>query len=383
MAIRNHLAQVVRFGQIALAGLLLATRGAGAEDLIVLRPQSPLRGKQVERFDEDGVKMVGMARPFGWEDIASGRVDHDQTRFDALLKEVGEPLYQIRQGLRAGDYRALLEPSRALFPRYVGRRSAAAYMVGQALMWARLALGQREAALEPYLVCLDILRTDRDRASLPGSRRLRWDAATGMSPELAPLWFDRDAASAALPGVKKVLTTMSAPIPPGAYIYAATLASAAHDLAASETYLARIGDASRGLADLVQVVKAQQQIARGRSFAAIPALEAWLNTAVDVNKPLIRYTIGLARAAQPDERGRKDGAIDLLSVAALYGDEQPDLAAASLDQARRTLLALHDDEGARKLGDELVAAFPDTYHGARLKAERASKGRAPAPAPGP
>ena len=50
----------------------------------------------------------------------------------------------------------LLPHAEALEARYAGRRSETAYMVFQALMWSRLAVGRREAALAPYLRCFDL-----------------------------------------------------------------------------------------------------------------------------------------------------------------------------------------------------------------------------------
>jgi hypothetical protein len=362
---------------VLAAGVLVTiTPGASAgEDVLVLRPQSPLKGKQVEGFDEDGVKVAGMMRPFGWDELASGQVSRDQERFDRLLRELGEPLHRIRQGLRVGDYRSILEPAEEVFPRYAARRSATAYMVCQGLMWARLAHQRREAALEPYLLGLEILRLDRSRASLPGSRRLHWDGTTGMSADLAPVWFDRAAAAAALPRVKQVLTTLGKPPLPGVFIYASTLALAAGDVAASEAYLAQVGDSpAHALTDLVQVVKAQQNIARGRSYLAVNALDAWLGAASEANKPLVRYTAGLARCAQEDPMVRKDGVIDLLAVAAIDGDEHPELSAAALDQARRVLLEQKDAAGAQKVGEELLGTFPETYHGVQLRRELSHPG---------
>ena len=87
-----------------------------------------------------------------WDRIEQGRVsDEQQARFDAMLNELGSHLYRIRQRLSISDYRGLLPHAEAVYERYAGRRSETAYMVFQALMWSRLAVGQREAALAAVL----------------------------------------------------------------------------------------------------------------------------------------------------------------------------------------------------------------------------------------
>jgi hypothetical protein len=245
-------------------------------------------------------------------------------------------------------------------------------MVAQALMWARLVHQQREAALEPYLICLDIQRLDHSRAVVPGSRRMHWDSTTGLTPELMPLWFDRTAAASALPRVKEVLTTFTKPVPPGAFVYATALAHTAGDRNAAALYHSLIGDSPRAIADLGQILKAQQQVALGEPALALSALETLLGTALDTNKPLIQYTIGLARSKVSDAANKKDAALDFLAVAALHGDE-PELAAASLDHARRILAGLNDAAAADKLGAELRDHFPNTYFGSRLGAGATEK----------
>ena len=134
-----------------------------------------------------------------WDDIETARLAEDkQAEFERLRKELGEPLYRIRQRLSVGDYRGALPHAEAVYRQYADRESPTAYMVVQALMWGRLAAGRREEALEPYLRCVEYLRRMKGSVSLPGERRLAHDPKTGLSPELLPVWFDERAAQTAL-----------------------------------------------------------------------------------------------------------------------------------------------------------------------------------------
>ena len=50
------------------------------------------------------------------------------------------------------------------------------------------------------LRAVELLRTNvADAKRLPGERRLAFDAQTGLSPELLPLFFDQAAAREAMP----------------------------------------------------------------------------------------------------------------------------------------------------------------------------------------
>ncbi|HEV3168030.1 MAG TPA: hypothetical protein VGZ22_28770 [Isosphaeraceae bacterium] len=347
---------------------LLGVAGlASADDQLVLRPKAVLSGKQVVGFDEDGVRLAGFAQPFGWDEVEGGKVSKDQARFDQLRHDLGDPLFEISRHLKKEEYRELLEPSQAMYPRFARRRSKTAYMVCQALMWARIANGQREAALEPYLRCVEILRDLKDR-SIPGGRRLKYDATTGLSPELPLFWFDQAAARASWPRVRTEIQSMSEPVPPVAFLYGATLALAAGDAAGADAFLAKIDSPGKHISELVQIASAQRDILLGKARVMVASLETLTSSVMESNRPFARFTLAQARLAIPDEGSKRDGVLDLLYLPAAHAD-QPELAAAALYLAQKTLDELHD-RGADALRAELLAKFPQTDFATRLKSER-------------
>jgi hypothetical protein len=176
---------------LLLAGcvvLLFWPAGLRAQDRVRLRNTKVVTGKALS-LDEDGVRWEGKQPPLGWDEIESGTVGINQAQFDKLLRELGDHLYRLRLRLRAGEYRDILPHAEALFPRYASRRSATAYMVCQGLMWSRIAHGRREAALEPYLLCLDALVRDKKqtvvlpRAATSCSKSWWAATATNHRPE--------------------------------------------------------------------------------------------------------------------------------------------------------------------------------------------------------
>lgn len=346
-------------------------------DRIVLRNLEIVRDPAVASFDEDGVRLEG-GRALSWDEIESGRVaEAKQGPFDRMLSDLGEPLYRIRQRLTVGDFRALSAPAEAVYPRYVGRSGASAYMVFQATMWSRLASGRREAALEPYLRCLAHLRRVAPAdVGLPGERRLRFDLQTGMTTELLPVWFDQAAAKAAMPGVLQAIKEMTPPLPPAAHVYYGTLALAAGEESRAMQVLAGLKDEDGTVAELREIAMAQREVSLSRPGEAAGKLLARVDELSPANKPLGLYWLGTALILSDDDQAKKQGVLFLLHVPALYGAEHRDLAAAGLYGARETLLRMNDRPGAEALRRELEVNYARTFHALKMaEAQNSENGR--------
>ncbi|MFV1965610.1 MAG: hypothetical protein ACC628_09330, partial [Pirellulaceae bacterium] len=197
-----------------LASVLAAIAPADAADRIILRNLKIITDRSVAGFDVDGVRLDD-GTVLGWDEIERAKVgENRQAEFDQMLADLGDHLYRIRQRLSVGDHEGLLAHAEAVSPRFNGRSSQTAYMVHQALMWAHLAKGKREQALDPYLRCYEYLRYREDGArALPGERRLKFAPQTGLSPELPPIWFDGEAAREAMPTVYDTIRSMQRPLP--------------------------------------------------------------------------------------------------------------------------------------------------------------------------
>ncbi|MFW6171156.1 MAG: hypothetical protein ACODAD_11745 [Planctomycetota bacterium] len=351
--------------------MLLSGAGQGA-DRIVLRNLEIISGATVEHFDADGVRLSD-GRVIGWDRIEQGRVaEAKQAAFDRLLEELGSHLYRIRQRLSVNDYQGLLPHAEAVHDRYRGRHGETAYMVSQALMWSRLAVGRREAAVQPYLWCLECLRqaADEERElSLPGARRLQVDLRSGLSPELQPVWFDEDAAREYLSEVGRTISAMSEPRPPATRVYYASLALAAGEPDNAEQALAGL----EALPRLKSIIEARVELDRGNPTLAIDALTGQLDQLDDDLKPLALYWLGQARLAESDSESESDswraGVLDLLRIPALFGEQSPELAAAGLCLAMRTLAKTGDMTGSIAIRRELLDRYGQTWHAERVREE--------------
>jgi len=358
---------------LIVSALLLALTPAVADcaDRIILRNLDIITDRTVTALDEDGLQLdaprTGGSNKLIWDEIERGKVALDQARFDALLSDLGPPLYRLRQRLKTGDFAAASQPAETLYPRFMGRSSQTAYLVCQATMWSRLATGKRESAVEPYLRCYELLRSRSAVASaLPGPLRVKLDATTAMTPELAPVWFDAAAAKQALPLVEHLIRTIPQPRPPGAYVYYATLAVAAGDSAEAERVLPLL-EAAAGGEMWPMLIRAEQELASGSLRQAIQQLRTKRDALPLAAKAAGLLILGLADIQSTDEDVCRGGLIDLLSLPAIYGSEQPALAAAGLYHAAQALDKLKDASGAAAVRRELTSRYANTHFGAMAR----------------
>jgi hypothetical protein len=340
-------------------------------DRIILRNLDVVSDRRVVDFDQDGVRLDDGSH-IGWEHIERAEVSPDwQAAFDRMVGDLGTPLYRLRQRLAVGDYRGLLEPASTLYPRYVGRDSPAAYLVFQSLMWGRLAAGQREAAVEPYLRCFEYLRgRSPSEVDLPGDRRLDFDRQTGMCRELPPVWYDAAAARRALPTVLEVIGQLREPRPDGLRIYYSSLALTAGDRESARRILAGMQREQRESGELLTIAVAQSEVLAGEPGPAIERLAASLTALAPDHRPLALYWLGRAKLAAPERPAQQEGLLHLLQLPALYGTRHPDLAAAALHHALVDYARIGDQRARAALRRELLDHYGQTYHAALAREEK-------------
>jgi hypothetical protein len=346
---------------VTLALFALVNESSGA-DRIVLRNLEILTDRTVKAFDEDGIQLDD-GRLLTWDVIEKAKVASRQAEFDQMLNELGTHLYRIRQRLKVGDYRGLVTHANALFARYAGRQSDTAYMVCQALMWGRIAAGQREAALEPYLRCFAWHRrcqAEGRPVPLPGERRLQLDLEQGLTSELPPVWFDGAAAKKALPGVTAAIAALDSPRPPGIYTYLASLALAADQPDVAAQAVKNL----QGMQTMQAILAAQAEVMKSQSGSGVQLLRERISELDAEMQPLALYWLGRARLVDSDRRVRDEGLLDLLKIVAVFGEDQPELAAAGLYEAMQVLARDGDSKGSIAVRRELLDRYGQTWHAA-------------------
>jgi hypothetical protein len=345
-----------RIALILLFGILLSRGPARAADRIILRNLDIISDRTIKSFDLDGV-VLDNATTLGWDEIEKATVGDRQAEFDALLSDVGGDLYRLRQRLSVGDYGGLAPHAEALWPRYQDRRSRTAYMVFQSLMWSRLNAGQREEAVEPYLLCVECLRSGP--LALPGERKLTWDSATAMSDELVPIWFRPDAARDVLPRVGKIIGAMKQPWPGGVRIYYATLATSAGDAQRANTALTDLPN-EKEFVEWRTLIDAQREVEQGNVGSAATKVMAEWSRYEKRNRIAAHYWIGRGLSLSTVKDIQREGLLHLLRLPALYGEEQPEIAAAGLYCAMDVLTKARDASSAVSLRNELLERYGQT-----------------------
>ncbi|MDX1946799.1 MAG: hypothetical protein SFU86_15465 [Pirellulaceae bacterium] len=352
---------------VLLVALQQPASGSAA-DRLILRNLDFILDRTVIAIDDDGIRLDG-PRPtggdrIGWDEIERGKVALDQPKFDQLLADLGPPLYRLRQRLKTADYRSLAEPAEQLYPRFAEQKSPTAYMVCQATAWSRMAAGQREAAVEPYLRAYDILRSGAAKVTnLPGPRRSQLDANTALLPELPLVWFDAAAAQAALPGVQQAIRSMAQPRPEGVYLYYASLAIAAGDLPAADKVLPSVKGTEQLAAGWREIVLAQREIAASGAGSQVGNLQSQLATLPADCRPAALLLVGQTLAASANPEVAQDGILLLLTLPAEYGRRDGDLAAAGLYHAAAALDKLNEDRASAAVRRELRTQYASTYFG--------------------
>ncbi len=340
----------------------VATPVVSGADRIILRNLKIISNKTVTSFNEDGIRLSD-GQMLGWHDIERAKVAEDkQAAFDKMLGELGNHLYRIRQRMVVGDYEGLVSHAEAVHNRYVGRTSDTAYTVMQALMWGKLAVGQREAALAPYLRCYNILRSrGKLRLPIPGERRLVFDARTAITRDIAPIWFDAAAAKAELSNVFAVIREMKAR-PDGVYIYCASLASAAGEDDMAVKVLGAVNAEATSIKELRTIVRAQREVINNNpSTLAVKTLQSEFAEFSTENIPLALYWLGRDQLASGDTSVQQQGLLDLLRVPAVYGELRPEVAGSALALAIKRLADAKDVRGSIALRGELLAKYGGTF----------------------
>jgi len=381
---RRSSGQASRRGRsIAVVAIVfLAAASSQAADRIVLRDFRIIRDASIMSLDVDGI-LLSVERPGGskrvtWDEVQRLQLTDraKQTEADKLLQEVGEPLFRLRVRMEIGDDEGLLEPAEALFPVFRDRSSASAYLVLQSLVWGRIAHARREEAVEPWLLAYGMLRSRSAKVSdLPGRRKPGIDAATGLLAELEPVWFDADAAQAALPGAEAALKSLAEPVPTGARLYVASLALASGNMERGDKYLQGKAADGTSAAHLQQILQAQRDVLQNKTPTAINRLQSLANaleespnnareTAIDY-RPLAWYWLGRAQLSHDASPSRSEGLLTLMQIPALYGSRSPDLSAAALHEAAQAYSA--DAPLAARLRSEIREQFAGSWHARRLR----------------
>ena len=340
-----------------------------AQTPIVLRDLSVIRDATVSEFDNQQIKLSD-GRTLGWDQVLQARVAVSrQAEFDANLVRIGLPLFRLKHRVNLQDWQgagAIVEPwyERMTFTGLdvacttEGRENSALVLI--AAMQDRLARGEEEAAILPYLRVSKLLQDDLELQQIVGRYIQNIDFNDIVSLELLPIWFDRQQAELAFAELSGAFVPSSARNNARAIIYLASLAAAVERFSYSRELLDLLDQSDAETNAWRLIIEAQVDLAEHNKKTASEKLKLASRSDSDGIQIVSRFLNNSEIGETPAETAQS--IMELLKIPALQGRRYPRLAAASLYQAAILAESLNWKREADSLRHELRVHYSRTFH---------------------
>ncbi|MEL6497855.1 MAG: hypothetical protein AAF937_02850 [Planctomycetota bacterium] len=346
MRFRARLASLmVLHGLVAHAGL------AAAQATATLRGRDA-RVIDIERFDGSAVigEVAGSRVVLTWDRVRA--VDGSGDAALARLLSAGDALWRGKTRLDRGDPIAAVAALEQAFDVFSAEPGHTARVSSDALLAARLALGQAERSVVPWL---HLREQSAALLDAPGALRTETDEEWGLVQDLPPIFVPSRSAAriAADVAADGLLGWTEGPNRRLAEVYASALL-----IAAGESPPPLDWEPPSEPVGLVRsIVEARSDDPRRRAVARAD-LRRWL---ADQERSWVKAwchaAIGLSLLNE-SESERLAGIGHLLIVPSVYGDAQPYLAGVCLAEAAQALANAGRAEAAARLVDTLSRRSP-------------------------
>lgn len=334
---------------------------------IVLRDLQLIEGADVAAMTVEGVTLAD-GRNWRWDQIQEGDVGPQwQSEFERWLKEIGEPLFRVRQRLASRDYSSLQPHADELASHAIQYESTSSvyYLACCAKVRSALDQQQREAALVPLLELLRVRNEARTFHDIEELSELHF-AESRLCDELLPVWFDADAAREQLAQIRKSARVPKAIPGDAAYIYLNTLA-----IAAGESAIPVENSPSDDPWRLIY--SAQSALLAGNNEQVARELDADLFRDSAERHAIALYYLGTAQSQMEPQSvdsnvntNRALWMLTLLKIPALYEDRFIELSAAAV-----SAVVNHPDSASQvdfeHLRSELAGRYRQTTFGTSRK----------------
>ena len=348
---------------VAFFGWLLVTPTCDAQQLI-LRDLELLDDVEVRALDVNGIRLSD-GRLIWLDDVKRASVGQNQQELDRLVQRYGRPVFQIRMRLQARDWPgALRAASKLKNDQFAMANSRIRYLVNLALMRGKLAMGQREAAIVPFLHSALIQR------QMDESQILEWcsvalpmrDCQRLFSSEFLPVWFDENWADEQCLVLDREIQAKQIPRAGGVLIYHASLSLAAGRVDRVRKVLDELKRTSQ-FSDWSQVINGQLELRIGDPHRGHSILANQLDQLSLQPRLTAYYLQGSSYLSHPDTIRPVNASLALLTVAATGAERYPETAAAALYNASKIARSQGNLREAEILQGELLKTYSSTYHG--------------------
>lgn len=326
----------------------LRAQDASAEPRILLRNLERITDFTIKQIDEDGLqvqpKSAGSGhRQITWDEVQDLRLASpaEQSQAEKLLKELGEPLFRLRSRLAAGNIAELAQPSKQLYPRFVGRKGSSSRLVLQSSYLSHLHMGEREEAIVPYLLWLSLApKSSNSPIAVPGDDPApKGLSGTGVDPEAAgglylpdliPIGFEANSAKKILPELQNTIRQIPSPRPPACYLYFSAIAVAAGDLAEAKKGLTPLEKEKGGIVGWKRLAQLQVQLAENPSLENAAPIIKELRDAPPLLRGCFVWTVAEHQLRTGNDAAKRTAVADLATLGLGLSADAPEPSAMGL-----------------------------------------------------
>ncbi|MEM7457267.1 MAG: hypothetical protein AAF456_23190 [Planctomycetota bacterium] len=333
---------------------------------IVLRDLSVLSDSGIESFNDNRVLLTD-GTSLTWDAILRADVpDESRAEFDRRISQIGLPMFRIKSRLESGDWwsiASIAEPMYSLVK--PGGDSAGfqfdaetRYLISLAAMYGRIQSGNREAAVEPFLLAASLQPQIGDDI-VPEYAFTQREINSLISSKLLPVWFDQENAGLAVDDLSEHIGPGGFPAIGGVLVYRASLATAAGRLNVVREDIEQLRQQGSH-PDWVKVLEARLLFSQDRIDEGLQLLRG-----KDTFDPACRAVALYLEGMHPSPTASSSDAslVSLLTIPAIFGETFEEISSAALYGAAERSGKEGNVNERRILTNELLRRYPNTYHG--------------------
>jgi hypothetical protein len=362
-------------------GSMSVVQFCAAQSHIVLRDLTLIRNKTVTEYDLKGVTLSDGSK-LGWDRILKADVGTErQSDFDAMIKQVGLPIFRLKSRIAIGDWAGAGEMAAQLSDRFEELDRQNQYLISLTRMKLSEMRPGNKNALAYFLKANQLQpQANQQTLKLVGMHRLsESETKLQFSNQILPVWFSTDSLSDLADEIVPFVDDR-----PGALIYLASIRIELEQFRVARPLLERLSRFDDPVvSSWLTVLKARLLQKEKKLSQAHPILERHREL-LGSSRPAAMFYLGMgyfeshenaAKAnAQPGSSIDEDlsrGILAFLGIPALYGDQHAEMSAAALFYSAKISDLRKRNREAQKLRDELLKRYGQTYHG-RLGANQTS-----------
>ncbi len=336
---------------------------------VVMRDLTLLPERNVVGFNQESVELDDGSM-LTWDQVLQADAGERQEEFDRNVREIGLPLFRLKKRIEIEDWNRVAALADQLLVRYSGVDSPSAKLVCLAAVRGLLETNQREASVFPFLLACS-KSSELSPEILKQLGMHAEDLELGVAAAVCPVWFDQQAVAEQYQRIADYLADESGELPReanGGYVYMASFCIASGDLNKALEYLQKVDATDERLQQWKLLLESEVDRISRRDKRAINLFRADESTS---SGPSATCSFLDARSEDSLLRDSEPARVILgyLKVTAIWGEQFPDLASASLYEAIEVARDSNLTREAETLSAELLRRYPNSYHGRLLATE--------------